>query len=215
MGSVLRLRFDVPARVALGVPVTVCLLLTACGSPPEPPRSAPPLSETPSASGPAALPPPVVVPLTTPPVALPTGVPTTIGVPGYPAYPTPTLPRTTTPPTTVATMPTTTRPTPAVSPAPRCTAGPTAAQLVAAVENTTGIPDEPLTVTGGPFCAGTWQFSTMEIGTAATRDRYERLSVVTKGAPTALQLAEAGTDVCSKLIRDEAPPGIRVHACGA
>ena len=120
----------------------------------------------------------------------------------------------TSPTTTATTPPATTRPTPAVSPAPRCPAGPTAAQLVAAVQNTPGIPDEPLTVTGGPFCAGTWQFSTMEIGSAATRDRNERLSVVTKGAPAALQLLEAGSDVCSKLVSDEAPPGIRVRACG-
>jgi len=87
--------------------------------------------------------------------------------------------------------------------------------LIAVVEGTPGIPDEPLKVIDGPFCSGTWQYSVMEIAASGGEDDYEPLSVVTTGLPSALQLVEAGADVCSVRVQGEAPAGIRVHACGS
>jgi hypothetical protein len=140
-----------------------------------------------------------------PPGALPPG-----------ALPTATLPTLPYTPPAGATVPTTTSPViPGPSPAPRCTGGPTAAQIVRVVEGTAGIPDRELKVIDGPFCSGTWQFATIEIVAKDSEDKYEPLFVVTTGAPASLQLVEAGTDVCSKRVRTEAPAGIRVRACGA
>ncbi|WP_305787289.1 hypothetical protein [Symbioplanes lichenis] len=206
MVRVLRLPVLAGALVASG-------LLAACGAPPEPPATAPPLATGPDPSASVSLPPPVLTPIlptqTTP--ALPGGLPTT---PAWPTLPTTTTTPVYTPPVT----PTTTIPTPATptqSPAPRCTAGPTAAQVIAVVKGTAGIPDRPLKVVDGPSCSGSWQFSVMEIEAANAGDKYEPLSVVTKGQPAALQLVEAGTDVCSLVVQSEAPAGIRVRACGA
>ncbi|WP_153040583.1 hypothetical protein [Actinoplanes sp. TFC3] len=211
-----------PSKVPL--PAGAVLLLTgavvllgACGEPPAPPESAPP-APTGSASFD-----PLAPPLTPPPVSVPTtGVPATTypGVnptyPGvtptttYPAY-TPYTPPATQPTTTPTTPVTPTTPGP--STAPRCTStGPTPKQLIAVVEGTAGIPDDPLKVTKGPFCSGTWQFSIMQI---ADESADEQLFVVTTGKPEALTLIEAGTDVCSAKVQSDAPPGIRVLACGA
>ena len=82
------------------------------------------------------------------------------------------------------------------------------------VKGTAGIPDRELKVIQGPFCSGTWQFSVIEIVARDTEDKYEPLFVVTTGTPPTLQLVEAGTDVCSKRVQDDAPAGIRVRACG-
>jgi hypothetical protein len=141
---------------------------------------------------------------------VPTVVPTYTGVVPTTTYTPPTT-RTTTP----ATTPTTTRATPGPSAAPKCTSGPTAAQVIAVVEGTAGIPDEPLKVVQGPFCSGQWQFSVMQIAENDAEDSDEELSVVTTGRPTALTLIEAGTDVCSVKVQNDAPAGIRVRACGA
>ncbi|WP_203837357.1 hypothetical protein [Winogradskya humida] len=123
-----------------------------------------------------------------------------------------------TPPVVVPTTTTTPTPTPTTqgpSPAPKCTGGPSAQQLIAVVEGTPGIPDEPLKVTTGPFCSGNWQFSVMEIVADDAEDEYEPLAVVTTGLPAALKLIEAGADVCSNEVQTQAPIGIRVRACGA
>ena len=60
-----------------------------------------------------------------------------------------------------------------------------------------------------PQCAGTWQYSVV---TVTGRDP---LAVVTRGAPTALTLVTAGTNVCTIPVRTSAPPGIRKVACEA
>ncbi|MFI7596506.1 hypothetical protein [Actinoplanes sp. NPDC049681] len=126
----------------------------------------------------------------------------------------PTLPYT--PPVGATTGPATTAPgATGPSPAPKCTGGPTTAQVVGVVEGTAGIPDRQLKVIDGPFCSGKWQFATIEIVAKDSEDKYEPLFVVTTGEPAALQLVEAGTDVCSQRVRAEAPAGIRVRACGA
>ena len=44
--------------------------------------------------------------------------------------------------------------------------------------------------------------------------KYDPLLVVTRGKPAALILVEAGADVCSDTVQAQAPPGIRVRACG-
>ncbi|PRY27268.1 hypothetical protein [Pseudosporangium ferrugineum] len=182
-------------------------VLAGCGEPPAPPLTAPPPGPAGTVTASASAPgyPPVVVPTT-----LPTGVLPPTGLPNATL---PTVPYT--PPPVVTTPPTTSPATPAPPPAPKCTGGPSPAQIVAVVEGTAGIPDRELKVIDGPFCSGTWQFATIEIVARRGEEKYEPLFVVTTGSPAALQLVEAGTDVCSKRVRDDAPPGVRVRACGA
>jgi hypothetical protein len=143
---------------------------------------------------------------------LPT-VPPTAGQPTYPppTYPTyPAYPTYTTPPT-VTTPPTTAGP----SPAPRCGSTPTRAQVLAAVKGRPGVPTADLKVTDGPFCSGTWQFTIVQIAEADANSSDEPLLVVSNGRLATLKVIEAGTDVCSVKVREEAPAGIRVRACGA
>jgi len=166
-------------------------LLAGCGSPPRPLPTAPP---EPVRSG--------------PPLSAPAGQPSAIG--GYPTLP-PTIP-------TYPGVPTITRPapttTPPPSPAPRCTSGPTRAQVLAVIKGRPGIPDDDLAVTEGPFCSRSWQFTIVSIAGADDK-AVEPLLVVTTGRPSALRVVEAGTDVCTDRVEDDAPPGIRVRACGS
>ena len=188
-------------------------LLAACGEPPPPPLTAPPLTGPASSSASGA-----VIPLPsgfTAPAPLPTGVLPTATLPPLPYVPPATLPPvlTTTPPRT--TTPATTRPTPTVPAAPKCTSsGPTKAQMLAVLEGLPGIPEEELAVAEGPFCSGSWQFATVQIADEDPEDA-EQLFVVTTGRPAALKVIEAGTDVCSAEVQSRAPAGIRVRACGA
>jgi hypothetical protein len=145
-------------------------------------------------------------PGTYPPGGLPTQVyPYPTG--GVPTYPLPT--------TTPATSRPTTSPTRSLPPAaPRCTAGPSRQQVLDLIEDDPSIPDrkQPV-ITEGPFCAGSWQLSV--VGSAvADPEGDEPLLVVTTGRPAALTLVVAGTDVCTERVEDDAPPGIRVRACG-
>lgn len=64
-----------------------------------------------------------------------------------------------------------------------------------------------VTVTRGPMCAGSWQYTVLQVP-----DR-EPLQVVTKGEPGSLTLVTAGTDVCGIPVRTGAPQGIRTLAC--
>ena len=196
------------------LPVAGCaVLLAGCGSPPQPLPTAPPRT---ASGGPAGSGMPSAGP------ALPSypagGLPGAGSLPGtlppglatYPTYPVPTV---TTRPTTAPT----TRPTPSRStppPAPRCTGGPTAQQVLDLVKNRPGIPQATLTVTEGPYCAGTWQFTIVGIA-GQSDDDVEPLLVVSTGRPSALSLLEAGTDVCTDRVERDAPPGIRVRACGS
>jgi hypothetical protein len=84
-----------------------------------------------------------------------------------------------------------------------CAGQPGAAQ-VTAVLKARGLlaSTEVATPQTGPLCAGTWQY------TVLTVTGREPLQVVTKGAPSALVLVTAGTDVCSVTVRTEAPAGI-------
>jgi hypothetical protein len=187
------------------VPVALtAAVLAGCGSPPEPLPTAPPETHggVPS-SGPA-------IPsfgATAP------GVPTD-GLPAggllTPVAPVPTYP----PPTATPTTPTpTTPPSPTPSPAAKCTSGPSGAQVIAVIKGKPGIPNEQLEVHAGPYCSGSWHFTELEIA-GKNADQVDPLLVVTTGQPTALALVEAGADVCSLRVKQDAPPGIRVRACG-
>ncbi|HEV7961588.1 MAG TPA: hypothetical protein VGP57_03520 [Actinoplanes sp.] len=187
------------------VPVALAAaVLAGCGSPPEPLPTAPPETHggVPPSSG-SAIPSfgaPTVPGLPTgglPPAGLPTPVPT---VPTYPL------------PTTITTTPTTPR-SPTPSPAAKCTSGPSSAQVVAVIKGKPGIPNEKFEVHAGPYCSGSWQFTELEI-VGKNADEVDPLLVVTTGQPTALTLVEAGADVCSLRVQQDAPPGIRVRACG-
>ncbi|MEU7903895.1 hypothetical protein [Actinoplanes sp. NPDC049118] len=196
-------------RVCGGVPpvavvLTALALLAACGQPPEPPLTAPPEAPGVGSAAASAPPPSGVIP------GLPTALPTA-GIPTYPTAGVPTYPTATTPPTTITTAPTTSGP----SPAPRCANGPSRQQVLTAVKGRPGVPATDLKVIDGPFCSGKWQFTIVQIAEADADTPAEPLLVVTKGSPATLKVIEAGTDVCSVKVRNEAPVGIRVWACGA
>jgi hypothetical protein len=195
-GPVLR----VTALAARLLPVAGAVaLLAACGTPPEPLPTGPPdvygTGPAPSGAYPSG-----GVPTLPPTAGLPTAGYPTYATPTYPTYPAPTTspPRPTGPP-----------------PAPRCTKGPTAAQVLAVVKAGGNFPagSKP-EVKQGPYCSGTWQFTVIgEVG--KTLDQVDPLLAVTTGKPTALKVEEAGADVCSDHVESAAPPGIRVLACGS
>jgi hypothetical protein len=99
-------------------------------------------------------------------------------------------------------------PTFAESVAVPCAGYPTGDQIVALLRRTPGMVPSGATATVqiGPLCAGVWQYAVVMI---AGRDPLE---VVTKGAPSALRLVTAGTDICTVEVRTEAPAGIRSTA---
>jgi hypothetical protein len=106
------------------------------------------------------------------------------------------------------------RPTSTVPPAKKCSGGPTDEQILATIQEHPGVPaDVELKVSGGPYCAGGWQFATVTLSSDDDK-KYDPLLVVTRGKPAALILVEAGADVCSNAVQTDAPPGIRVRACG-
>lgn len=187
-------------------------LLGACGEPPQP-RPTSPTYAAPSA-GAISIDSSLIPSLPavgTPPLPTPTGP----AYPAYPAYPTPTLPPTqrTTVPTATTTPPTTKSPTPTPSHAGRCAGPPTGPQILTLIDGKPGVPDKPLRVDQGPFCSGTWSFTTVEVS-GADEDDLEPLMVVATGAGPTLALVAAGTDVCTEQVQTGAPPGVRVLACG-
>lgn len=202
MGAVLRM-------TGRAVPVLGALvLLAACGKPPQPAPTAPPEKPgTPSlaTSGPGA--PGLDSPSMAPSFAWPATPPGGTAVPAYPTYPVPTYALPTAPAVTTPPAPATTGP----KPAPACTSGPTAAQVITLARTAPGIPPGlPMTVAGGPYCQSSWQYTKIN-----TRAGEDPLLIVSTGAPTALKLVEAGQDVCSDKVANSAPAGIRVLACGS
>jgi hypothetical protein len=182
-------RVTVTALAARLLPLVGALALSAgCGAPPEPLPTGPPETfDSPSSAPPADS----------------TPTPPTGTVPTYPTYPPATLP-------TIPIAPATTGP----PPAPRCTNGPTATQIIALIRNNAAIPrNAQLAVRTGPYCAGTWQFT--GVGPPGTGTDYDPLLVVTSGKPATLKLVELGQDVCSDQVSSHAPTGIRVWACGS
>jgi hypothetical protein len=198
MGAVPRMT---PLVVRLLAVAGAVLLAAGCGAPPEPlPTGPPPTFGEPGTAPPGSGYPSAGVPTYSPPGGLPTGA-------GYPTYPLPTYPAA----PTFAPPPTTHGP----DPAPKCTKGPTAAQVLALIKDKPGIPpNQNYEVKEGPFCAGTWQFTAIGV-VGKTLDEVDPLLVVTSGKPASLTLVEAGADVCSDRVESGAPPGIRVRACGS
>lgn len=185
--------------------VGALLLTAACGAPPEPLPTSPPLSPV-SAPPSGSLPPPALAPLT--PTYAPTYAPTPVSTPTYTYPPTPTATTTVT-----ATPGLTNSPTPTPSHAPKCSGRPTKAEILALIKGKPGIPKAKLTVQDGPFCAGTWSFTTVEIAGQGA-DELEPLMVVATGKGSTLALVAAGTDVCNAQVQAGAPAGIRVLVCG-
>lgn len=89
-----------------------------------------------------------------------------------------------------------------------CLGKPTPEQVIAAVRRKTSIlpATGAITVVQQPMCAGSWQYTIVSI------PGREPLQVVTKGAPAALDVVTAGTDICTIEVRNFAPPGIRIAA---
>jgi hypothetical protein len=84
-----------------------------------------------------------------------------------------------------------------------CNGRPSSEQVVAVLRQATVLTAQARpTVTTGPVCAGTWQYTVLEV--AGT----EPLHVVTRGAPTSLALVAAGTNPCTPKVRASAPTGI-------
>jgi hypothetical protein len=192
--------------------VLLVAVLAACGAPPQPLPTAPPAPRESTSLGPSGVPLPPGGPS---PGGLPSG-----GLPsGYPAGALPPGGLTVVPAPTYPTR-ATTRPTPSPSPtrstpppAPVCRSGPSKQQVLDVIKGKPGIPTRPLEVRFGPYCAGSWQLAIVGI-VGETADEEEELLVVTSGRPAALTLVEAGTDVCTDRVEDDAPAGIRVRACG-
>jgi hypothetical protein len=200
-----------PPRPALALALAATMAtaggaLGACGRPPQPLPTAPP---PPSASSGLSSGLPSAQPGSP-------GQPGLTGLPGLPggAGVTPPVGPLPTYPTLASTIQPTTRPSiSGPKPAARCTSGPTGAQVLAVVKGTPGIPDRELAVHAGPYCSGSWQFTELELA-GKTEHQVEPLLVVTTGKPAALTVVEAGADVCSDRVQHDAPPGIRVRACG-
>jgi hypothetical protein len=190
-----------PRTVCLALVVGLSLLSAACGAPPESLPTSPPL---PRVSG--NLPAGGLAPSAAPTTGWSAPAVTPPALPGYgtpPPQPTTTLTtRPTTPPATSSS------PSPTPSRAPRCTSEPTGAQIIAKAKESPAVPDGNLAVVDGPYCSGAWSFTVLGMTGA------ESLSVVATGTGTALTLVTAGTDVCNPRVKAEAPPGIRVLACG-
>jgi hypothetical protein len=85
-----------------------------------------------------------------------------------------------------------------------CNGYPSGDQVIALLRRTGGLLSgtSAVTVTSGPLCAGTWQYTVLAI------PKREPLAVVTQGTPRQLTLVTAGTDVCSIPVRTGAPAGI-------
>lgn len=179
----------------------VLIVAAACGEPPQPLPASPPYASPSGVVGsgvPAGgLPTLAATPPVLPTAALPTGV-----LPTYQTYPVQTT-----------TVPTTKSPTPTPSHAAKCSGEPTGAQILALIKGKPGIPAVTLKVDSGPYCSGTWSFTTVEIS-GKSEDQLEPLMVVATGKGATLGLVAAGSDVCNDPVQASAPSSIRVLACG-
>jgi len=87
-----------------------------------------------------------------------------------------------------------------------CAGRPDAAQILALLRAQLPPAGGRATVSTGPLCAGTWQYSVV------TQSGHEPLQVVTRSGAGTLTLVTAGTDVCTVEVRSAAPPGILAAA---
>jgi hypothetical protein len=85
-----------------------------------------------------------------------------------------------------------------------CAGSPTGEQVIAALRRVAGLLPTTGTVTvrTGPLCAGSWQYTVVEVA------GREPLQALTRGEPGALTVVTAGTDVCTVEVRAAAPAGI-------
>lgn len=134
------------------------------------------------------------------------------GIPTPSGSPTPSGPAVSIPPVDPGTPHT-----PSAPPAPTfaefsavdCAGRPSGSQVISFLRRTSRLlpSGARVTVTAGPLCAGEWQYTVLQVS------GREPLQVVSSGAPDALRLVTAGTDVCSAEVRATAPYGIRSIAC--
>ncbi len=85
-----------------------------------------------------------------------------------------------------------------------CAGRPSAATVLAALRRVPGLlpSSPPASVRTGPLCAGTWQYTIVEV------TGREPLQVLTRGTPDAPVLVTAGTNICTDDVRATAPTGI-------
>ncbi|GIE87222.1 hypothetical protein [Actinoplanes regularis] len=188
------------------IPLTVgALLLTAaCASRTEQPLPAASASLPAAGAVPSmALPPPSYAPMS-PGIGWPTAT--------Y-AYPTQTYAYPTATTTAPTAAPLTKSPTPTPTHAAKCTGQPKGAEILTVIKGEDGIPDKTFQVKDGPFCSGTWAFTTVKLAGSDAGDQ-EPLMVVTIGKGNTLTVVAAGSDVCNAQVQSSAPAGIRVLACG-
>lgn len=90
-----------------------------------------------------------------------------------------------------------------------CGGRPSAEQIVALLRRASLVPAGiRATVTTGPLCAGTWQYSIVSV------PDLDPLTVISEGAPGSLTIVTAGTNVCVARVRAGAPVGIlRLISC--
>ncbi|MEV0392834.1 hypothetical protein [Polymorphospora rubra] len=164
------------------------VLLTNCGTPPE-------------------LRPPPGVPVPTP--STPTGTPGADG--SRPPV------ESTTPPTPGSPVPPTVTPSPTYGgfTAVNCAGNPSGAQVTDLLRRSPGLlrANATLRVLREPVCAGTWQYTVVEV-TVPGRGGSP-MQVVSTGRAASLILVTAGSDVCNAQVRATAPAGIRTLACDA
>jgi hypothetical protein len=89
-----------------------------------------------------------------------------------------------------------------------CLGSPSGDQVIATLRHRSGLLPRTGTVTvpTGPLCSGSWQYTIVQA------PRKEPLLVVTQGAPNALRIVTAGSDVCTITVRTQAPAGLLAAA---
>ena len=88
-----------------------------------------------------------------------------------------------------------------------CAGRPSGDQIVALLRNKRVLTaSSSATVTTGPLCAGTWQYTIVAV------TGREPVQVITQGPPDRLELVTVGTDVCTIPVKTQAPQGILTEA---
>jgi hypothetical protein len=88
-----------------------------------------------------------------------------------------------------------------------CAGRPTPDQVIALLRTAKVVPATAVaTVTTGPLCSGTWQYTALDVAGLGP------LQAVTRGTPPVLELVTAGTDICTPTVKSEAPAGITTLA---
>jgi hypothetical protein len=89
-----------------------------------------------------------------------------------------------------------------------CLGTPSGDQVIATIRQKTRLLPQTgtIAVPTGPLCSGTWQYTILQ---APGKDP---LVVITKGAPTALTIVTAGSDVCTITVQTQAPAGLLAAA---